>query len=153
WPHREAEATAREGAPALFHRVRLTGLKPHARYRYAVQCGGAVRSGSFVTAALPHQGFRFAVYGDDRTHPEIHAAVLKRLLRFHPAFVVNTGDLVADGRQEALWTEFFQVAEPALCRLPYYPALGNHERDGAAYLRYFDVPREYSFDYGNIHFV
>src|SRR5262249_26307766 len=35
----------------------------------------------------------------------------------------------------------------------YYPCLGNHERKGAPYFRFFNVPEEYSFDYGNAHFV
>jgi hypothetical protein len=37
--------------------------------------------------------------------------------------------------------------------VPYYPSLGNHENLGSPYFRYFDVAREYSFDYGNAHFV
>src|SRR5207248_1623832 len=46
-----------------------------------------------------------------------------------------------------------RVARETLRNTPIFPALGNHEQDGAAYLRYFDVARDYSFDYGNAHFA
>src|SRR5262249_48333037 len=35
----------------------------------------------------------------------------------------------------------------------YYTCLGNHEKHGAPYFKFFDVPAEYSFDYGDAHFV
>ncbi|HEU4753776.1 MAG TPA: metallophosphoesterase, partial [Armatimonadota bacterium] len=57
------------------------------------------------------------------------------------------------GLNETQWAEFFRVASGVLKDVPYYPAPGNHERNGAPYFRYFAVPRDYSFDYGNAHFV
>jgi DNA-binding beta-propeller fold protein YncE len=135
------------------HRVRLTGLKPYTHYRYTVECLGESSEGAFRTAAPANQPFKFAVYGDTRTQPDMHAAVLKRMAQFQPDFILQTGDLVADGTKEALWTEFFRVTGETLRRTPYYPCLGNHERGGELYLHYFEVPREYSFDYGNIHII
>src|SRR5579884_3526057 len=139
--------------PRRLHRVTLKGLDPYTRYRYSVECGGQTAQGSFTTAPPAGQPFHFAVYGDTRTDPAVHAAVLARMLTFHPDFVIQTGDLVADGTDESLWSEFFSVAAPILRAAPYYPALGNHERGGDLYLHYFAVPREYSFDYGDMHFA
>ena len=92
-------------------------------------------------------------YGDNRTQPKVHAAVLERMSQFKPDFIVQTGDQVANGTIEAQWDEFWQIAGKALSQTAYYPSLGNHEREGAPYFRYFGVPAEYSFDYGNTHFV
>ena len=145
--------TVRDEKPSIYHKVRVKGLKPYTNYSYSVSCDGDKKTGTFRTAAPVKQPFQFAIYGDNRTQPQVHTEVLARMLESKPDFIVQTGDLVADGTQENLWTEFFQVAGKTLASVPYYPALGNHERDGAAYLRYFAVPREYSFDYGDVHFV
>lgn len=154
---RYGEKTAGEksvrATPARYHKVTLKGLKPYTRYRYEVDCEGQTSAGTFLTAARSDQPFKFAVYGDTRTNPDAHASVLARMLQYHPDFVIQTGDLVADGNDDSLWDTFFSVAEVLLRDTPYFPALGNHERGGAIYLRYFDVPPEYSFEYGNIHFV
>jgi hypothetical protein len=148
-----AELTAREAAPARFHRVKIAGLQPHTRYLYSVMAGGQRQDGSFMTAAAPEQPFRFVAYGDTRTQPDQHAAVLARIAAFQPDFILQTGDLVQDGTNETQWDEFFRMAGKVLRDTPYYPVLGNHERNGAPYFRYFDVAREYSFDYGNAHFT
>ena len=136
-----------------YHRVKLTGLKPYSHYAFAVTCAGTTKSGSFVTAAPKSQPFKFVAYGDNRTNADKHAAVLSRIASFRPDFILQTGDLVADGANEEQWTEFWQVAGKTLSETAYFPSLGNHEKHGAPYFRYFDLPAEYSFDYGNAHFV
>jgi acid phosphatase type 7 len=135
------------------HRVKVEGLKPYTLYDYEVRCAGDKKKGSFRTAAPPGQPFAFVAYGDNRTQPKKHRAVLDRMSRFHPDFIIQTGDQVADGSNEAQWDEFWDVASKALRRAPYFPSLGNHEKGGAPYFRFFDVPAEYSFDYGDAHFV
>lgn len=139
--------------PVRYHRVKLTGLKPYTRYAYRVTCDARMAQGSFITAAPKDQPFKFVAYGDTRTQPKVHASVLKRIAAFHPDFIIASGDQVANGSNEELWDEFWQVASPTFRDTVYYPALGNHEGHGAPYFRYFDVPAHYSFDYGNAHFV
>lgn len=145
--------TAQEGKADRYHRVTLTGLKPYTRYRYKVTCDGETKEGSFITAAPKSQPFKFIAYGDNRTNAEAHASVLARMKPFHPDFVLQSGDMVENGEREELWTIFFNTAQEFMKDVPYYPALGNHERNGAPYFKYFDAPRNYSFDYGNTHFV
>jgi hypothetical protein len=136
-----------------FHRVALTGLKPYTHYTFSVACAGVTKSGGFMTAAPPNQPFRFVAYGDNRTQPKVHAAVLARMGLFKPDFIVQTGDQVADGNNQGQWDEFWRIAGSALSETAYYPSLGNHERHGAPYFEYFAVPQDYAFDYGNAHFV
>jgi len=145
--------TAKDTAAVSYHRVKLSGLKPYTRSVFSVACLGVVKSGSFSTAAPPGHPFRFVAYGDNRTQPQVHATVLERMHLFQPDFIVQTGDQVANGTSEEQWDEFWQIAGKALSETAYYPSLGNHEKSGAPYFRYFAVPAEYSFDYGDIHFT
>lgn len=47
------------------------------------------------------------------------------------AVVVNSGDLVDDGRYPAHWERFLRLTQPLSSRVPYFPAPGNHERTDA----------------------
>jgi hypothetical protein len=42
--------------------------------------------------------------------------------------VLNTGDLVDDGRVPAHWERFLRITQPLYTRVPYFPSAGNHER-------------------------
>ncbi len=42
--------------------------------------------------------------------------------------IVNTGDLVKDGRYPAQWERFLEIIRPLALRVPYFPIAGNHER-------------------------
>ena len=44
------------------------------------------------------------------------------------AAVINTGDLVKDGRRPAHWERFLRITEPLTSRTPYFAVAGNHER-------------------------
>ena len=44
------------------------------------------------------------------------------------AAVINTGDLVKDGRYPAHWERFLRITEPLTSRVPYFAVAGNHER-------------------------
>lgn len=150
---------AAEAQASRVHEVRLAGLKPGRRYRYRVVWGD--RSSdvySFRTA--PPAGtrrFRFAIYGDNRTNPDIHRAIVREVLKERPDLVLNTGDLVAAGREEQQWEPmFFGPLRPLMREIPYWPSLGNHEQESDAYYRYFSLPNNeawYSFDYANAHLI
>ncbi|HEU4764277.1 MAG TPA: metallophosphoesterase, partial [Candidatus Eisenbacteria bacterium] len=47
------------------------------------------------------------------------------------AAVINTGDLVKDGRYPAHWERFLRITRPLFSRVPYFPIAGNHERTDA----------------------
>lgn len=44
------------------------------------------------------------------------------------AAVINSGDLVKDGRQPRQWERFLDITRPLYSRVPYMPIPGNHER-------------------------
>ncbi len=98
----------------------------------------------------------FAVLGDTRTQHEVHRRVVERLLAAAPDFVLHTGDLVADGNDPALWETFFEIERDLLTRVPFYPALGNHEGNSPLYFEHFDLPgneRWYTFEHENARFI
>jgi predicted MPP superfamily phosphohydrolase len=44
------------------------------------------------------------------------------------SLVINTGDLVKDGRRPSHWTRFMRITRPLYERIPYFAIAGNHER-------------------------
>jgi hypothetical protein len=42
--------------------------------------------------------------------------------------VINTGDLVKDGRYPEQWERFLEIVRPLATQVPYFPVAGNHER-------------------------
>ncbi|MEI6467560.1 MAG: metallophosphoesterase family protein [Verrucomicrobiota bacterium] len=138
---------------ARFHHVNVDGLKPGTPYRFRVESDGAKAEGAFRTAVKPGRPFTFAAWGDNRSQPERHAEVAAALTKFKPDFILNTGDLVAYGPGEPLWTQFFEIERALLRASPVYAVPGNHEMNASAYFAYFPFPHDFTFDYGDAHFV
>ncbi len=155
---------------ARHHIFPLTELRPNTQYRYRVQADG-FDSGEFTFRTLPERpvAYRFLALGDVRSHPEDWHRVAQRVEQNEPdaLFIVGTGDYPADGRQYDQWIEqFFDPARDMLARLPFWPAIGNHERtrqyvsqpppddviaeEESHYFNLFDLPgneRWYRVDY------
>ncbi|MFO0624971.1 MAG: metallophosphoesterase [Polyangiales bacterium] len=160
-------AVTAESARGTLHELRLTGLRDGARYRYTVEGDGvAPAQGSFSTLPRTPVPFRFVIYGDTRSSETHHRAAVAAARREGPDFVVHTGDLVEDGRELALWQEFFAIEAPLLRETIFVPVIGNHEivRPGSPgienYRRYVHVSADgpspeldYTFRYGNTRFV
>lgn len=158
-----ARSEGRDGV----HELRLAGLRDGARYRYTVSGPGlAPAEGTFSTLPSAQVPFRFVVYGDTRSVPTVHASVVEAVRREGPDFVVHTGDLVEDGRDLAVWQEFFTLEAPLLRSTIFVPVIGNHEivRPGSPgienYRRFVHVSPDgpspeldYTFRYGNTRFV
>jgi calcineurin-like phosphoesterase family protein len=133
--------------PSALHVVRVTGLEGDTRYTYSVRANGAVvGDGQFSTspAAGTDDPVAFVVYGDDRTDPTAHAAIVRGMLQVPAAFLVNTGDMVEDGGDPDAWQTFFSIEAPLLRDRPIFVAIGNHELvndlAGANFARYFGFP-------------
>lgn len=74
--------------------------------------------------------FTFVAYGDTRSDPAAHARVIREIIRLRPEFVLQSGDLVDNGRDPAQWAEFDRITRPLRdARIAYYPARGNHDKD------------------------
>jgi hypothetical protein len=153
-----------------FQSVRLDGLSPGTGYRYKVLAGEkseASDEGSFTTAPAENKPFKLIVYGDSRSDPAAHAAVVRAIEAAPSDFLVNTGDLVAMGDEEDDWRSFFAIEHKLLRDRCVFASIGNHELAGdtgvgaAAFLRYFasgdgdgkDRPKLYgSFRWSNTRF-
>ena len=94
---------------------------------------------------LASEKFTFVAYGDTRTNPEAHARVIHEIVALHPEFVLQSGDLVSDGRNPKQWAEFDRIERPLRDNhIAYYPARGNHDL-GAYYPKRVTEP----FDSGD----
>lgn len=152
-PERAPTALRRFDDPAAsaLHDVHLTGLQPATRYVYLVRIGQyAIGKGTFTTAPRDDSGapLDFVVYGDTRSDPEAHQAVVRLIGASSAQFLVNTGDVVADGGAQQDWDAFFEEEAPIMHDRPMFLTIGNHElyddQAGANFARYFgNGPRPY----------
>jgi len=147
--------------------AKVENLTPSSRYRYRVDIEGASWEGEFATAPpvgkdLP---FSFTVLGDTRYGMGPHRRVVERMAQEVPDFILGTGDMVDDGSRQDQWQEFFDVENSLLRNNVYFPAVGNHDRQGRGrtadtYRAYFSVPengneteRYYAFTYATSRFL
>ncbi len=154
-------------SPARIVEARVEGLHPGSRYRYRVVVGDETWRGEFATA--PESGkdvpFSFIVVGDSRGGIGQHRRVVQRMSQEVPDFILGTGDMVDEGFRQDQWQEFFDVENAMLRDNIYFPALGNHDRQGRgrtadSYRAFFSVPdnggdseRYYAFTYGSSRFL
>lgn len=125
-----------------FHAVQIGGLKEKSTYTYKVVAEGATSDEGRFTTAPPttDRAFTFLVYGDNRSDPRAHEAVVRAMQRRPAAFLVNTGDMVQEGGDDRDWNVFFKVATPMLRDRCLFAAVGNHELIGDGtppWVRYF----------------
>jgi acid phosphatase type 7 len=154
---------ALEVVAARIGEVTIDQLKPASRYRYRVEVGGQRWNGEFATApevgaAVP---FSFIVLGDTRSGTDAHRRIVERIAQEVPDFVLGTGDMVDDGSHEDQWQQFFEIEHRLLRDNVYFPAVGNHDRQGRgrtadSYRAFFSVPenggdteRYYAFNYAD----
>jgi acid phosphatase type 7 len=97
---------------------------------------------------------RFVVYGDTRTNDSVHRRVVAAAVRQQPAFIIQTGDLVEDSSIEAQWATFDNAIQPIRDKhIAYYPAKGNHDVIGKAFLKEILDPVQPGYDGKNYYFV
>ena len=99
--------------------------------------------------------FRFVLYGDVRTRHDVHRRVIAAILKSGvPDFVLHSGDLVENGKDSALWANFFDIERDLLRQTAFFPSLGNHERNSQEFYDFFQTRLPYySFNWGNAHFA
>ncbi|MCS7253921.1 MAG: metallophosphoesterase [Armatimonadota bacterium] len=107
----------------------------------------------------------FVVYGDVRTNHDVHRAIVAQILKFKPAFILCTGDLVSRGSVPEQWKTFFEIIKPIMDeKIPYIPAKGNHDIDSGTGLWAKAIerlnlkpntgnPNYFSVQFGNLHFA
>jgi hypothetical protein len=146
------------------HETQVTGLASNKRFAWeARSAGDKVGAGNARTAPPASAGtLDFVVWGDNRDGDE-DSAIARAILGEQPQLLLNTGDLVPKGGDEAGWRTFFSREAPLLAEVPLYPACGNHElygdTEGSNFRRRFVLPDEgrsrryYTFRFGPARFV
>jgi acid phosphatase type 7 len=146
----------------FMHEVTLKGLKAETQYFYKVRSeddkGQIIESktSTFQTASKPGTPYAFAVISDTQTNWKVAEKVARFAWAQRPNFLLHPGDLVEDGKNKSHWSrQFFPAMRPLISRVPFYPVLGNHERNAHYYYKYMSLPSPeyyYDFQYGNAHF-
>lgn len=139
------------------HEIHLANLKPNTSYSYDVLKNGT-DAGKGVLTTFPDESipFNFVAIGDSRNRHDIHAKIVSRIMEKTPRFVINSGDLVANGLSIHDWEAFFKVNNTMMKNTPYFPVLGNHEKDSPYYYNFFNLPnneRYYYFTVGDALFI
>ncbi|MBI5486088.1 MAG: metallophosphoesterase [Deltaproteobacteria bacterium] len=114
-------------------------------------------SGTLRAAPAPGTPFSFLAYGDSRSNPRKHSAVVAAMTSLEetlPAFVINTGDLTRYGDDYDAWNEeFFGPTAPLLADVPIVPVFGNHDSLDESWYEWFALPGNeswYSFRAGDV---
>lgn len=142
-----------------FHQVNISGLKPATAYKYRITIDGEKTGGVFRTAPATFEPFTFIAYGDSRSGHDVHKKLIGLMEQYNPALILNSGDLISDGREQTDWDVFWGIVEPVARNVPYYPCLGNHEENADLYYKYFSLPdsgegeANYSFNYAGAFFL
>lgn len=151
------------------HKYLITDLKPGKKYYYKVKINNDINKGSFYTAPRKNSDhLKFFVYGDTRTFPSTHNNIAKKIVSLftnnseNQTFVLSTGDFVSNGDIESYWDynffdSLYSSLKEMLANIPFQSCIGNHERTGKLYRKYFPYPYitenfYWSFDYGPAHF-
>jgi len=139
------------------HEMILSSLKPNTEYSYDIGGQGVPEEmGTFTTFPEEIEPFQFAVLGDTRSRHDVHSKHVDRIIGKKPLFVLNTGDMVGNGLKIKHWETFFDVTKDLMKSIPYFPVLGNHEKDSPFYYDFFNLPnneRYYSFSVGDALFI
>jgi acid phosphatase type 7 len=107
----------------------------------------------------PDSGLHFAVYGDCRDGHEVHRKLVAAMLAQKPVLVLQTGDLVHRGTDDAAWKIYDEITGDLRKKTLLYPARGNHDFGGTGYAERFTAPFTsgnkdyYSFTKGSCHFI
>ena len=152
--------TVRESLPRAIHEVTIDELTADTRYGYQVlPCGVEALAGElwFRTAPGRPVPFRFAIWGDSRSQPDITSLVAAGIAGADPALVVHVGDVVTNGDNYEEWAREYLLPMSVFSgTVPSYVAVGNHERDAHWFYDYVSQPAPENwaaFTYGDARFV
>lgn len=160
------------------HTVNLTGLKPGQTYTYRVGDGRNWSDYSTFTTENPKaESFKVLLFADSQNdkanYQQWHDTLVTAYEKNKDAkFFINLGDMSDQGQDFHFFNNWFDASAGVINKIPQMPVLGNHEcREGVVngiygdpvyFKKLFKVPNNgpegmkvtnYSFDYGNAHFV
>ncbi|MFL6567582.1 MAG: metallophosphoesterase, partial [Chthoniobacterales bacterium] len=166
--------TISDGTLVREHELTIPNLQPNKNYFYRIRSGGALLATSvFRSQRSVDQPFRFAVIGDFGFSDPQTIQVANQVAASSPDLLLTVGDntygpsgTTGTGQPGVFDPFWFIPYAVTMQRVPTFPTMGNHDietANGAWYLSNFRLPqngppanekeRNYSFDYGNAHFV
>lgn len=135
------------GKPGVIHMLRADGLQAGRSYDYQLVAeltgGGATASSKlWQVKTLPAKGpVTFVALGDARNNPKIWGRITREIMKFEPACVIHTGDIVGNGNDYDIWDrEFATPAAKFLATIPCFYTFGNHENNVAMIYQLFGFP-------------
>ncbi len=140
------------GALGYVHQVQLLGLTPGTDYHYSVGGPGAWSVDAVLRTAPADRcaPLRFVALGDGRSQDDsgVDAKwhdILLDAVGNDPLFILDTGDLVKDGKDDPQWVDWMQETDAFNPYYPHQPSIGNHdddsvEGDAALYNSLFALP-------------
>ncbi len=154
----------------VHHTVKLSGLEPDTKYYFRI--GDAERGWwsdiGIIQTAGGDDAFTFLTITDPQAqrpdHYERFAETIETAHELYPdaRFVVSAGDQVDMGGNNKHWNYFLNSTDEFLS-LPFMPATGNHEDEGAVITGVFELPNVpeqdletgvfYSYEYNGVHFT
>lgn len=147
-------------APATLHHIDLGVLPPATSFHYRVVLdSGAARDGVFTTPGLDE--WRFVHLGEFHAPTESeHVARFAGAIRaFQPQVVVESGDMINDGDDDAQWLDYLNTSRPWISNVILLPAHSNHVNGFAGnpiLTSLFELPnneRWYTTRYGAVEIV
>ena len=147
---------------ATIHEVRLEGFSAGESVEYSVRSTNgndtfqsAVET--FTTAPEDESSMRFVVWGDNQGNPSVFGQLSRLMAADQPDLAMSCGDVVVNGDVYSQWgVEFLSPLQPLSKNVPFYVAIGNHERNSHWFYDYLAQPGNehwFSFDYAKCHFV
>jgi hypothetical protein len=128
-----------EGVETVYQHAIARDLEPDTRYRYRISHdGGPPRTGTLVTVPASPRPFRFTSFGDQGVGEGAaeSTALIGKLgsaLHFHVGdlcYANPSGGTGAPGTTDPkVWDEWFRILSRVSNRVPWMPAMGNHEME------------------------
>jgi 3',5'-cyclic-AMP phosphodiesterase len=77
-------------------------------------------------AGIQKEPYTFVVMGDSRDNDKVFIKCLLTAARYHPLFILHTGDVVSNGNKEQ-FLHFLSLLQQILPDMPVFVAAGNHD--------------------------
>jgi len=147
------------------HEVTVGELRPGTRYVYRVGDGTRRHWSEPYAFTVPAAGATstIAVTGGGRIDLTTWGNIAESCVERRPDFILNTGNMVSDGRSMDDWSRWFNETREVFPTVPFMPVVGSLERRAPTYLNAFALPENapnselrelcYSFDMGPVHWV
>jgi predicted phosphodiesterase len=158
-----------------FHKVFLKNLRHSTTYIYRCGSDASGWSENYTFKTAPNTGerktFKVGVFGDTQNNDfneqfEKTTQIVGHILLLKPNLTLHMGDMVENGSRMPYWLNFLKIAQPLNANSPMMQTLGNHDIENLqgenfqkpfpSFYQLFSLPEnglDYSFDYGNTHFV